>query len=78
MSPRRVKAECEMCGKSAEYCCSGLDVPALNFCRDCARIHKRECPEVHASAAVVVRMGHAQTAFDRWKARTRETAKESP
>ena len=47
---------CEGCGVNATHWCSGLDVPALAFCVDCALFHERTCHDVKSGASTVVRM----------------------
>ncbi len=45
--------DCEICEKPSEATCSGLDVPALDFCRTHAEDHERTCPEVISGQAHV-------------------------
>jgi len=45
---------CEVCLAQATHVCSGLDVPALNFCAIHAAEHKKSCPDVLRGAAEVV------------------------
>lgn len=54
--PEPEMMKCEICGRRATHCCSGLDVPMVYFCQGCAAIHELECPEVQAGEAIVVRM----------------------
>jgi hypothetical protein len=39
---------CEVCLKKATHVCSGLDVPALAFCAECAQAHAEDCVDVAA------------------------------
>lgn len=38
-----MKIRCEVCGIPATHVCSGLDVPAVFFCREHGENHKRDC-----------------------------------
>lgn len=52
---------CEVCGQAATCECSGLDVPALNFCEQHGKEHESECPDVKRGVAWISVWGRGTT-----------------
>lgn len=48
---------CEYCGQRATHTCSGLDIPAVDFCAECAPKHAATCEHITRGESAMVRMG---------------------